>query len=107
MVKLIKSLKTLPPSQDEWVALRLFPFKAWVLISFPFYLFFSSYSEIHRVQHAATELGEFVIGGYMLSILVLLFGALVQSIVWRRGAAARTILYVVGSICLVRMVYNF
>jgi hypothetical protein len=32
-------MSVLPKTTDEWIALPYFPFKVWVLVAFPFYLF--------------------------------------------------------------------
>jgi hypothetical protein len=100
-------MSVFPKTRDEWIALPLFPFKAWVLAAFPFYLFVRSYAVAQHVRYGTGELGEAVIGGYMLSVVVLLMGALIQSIVCTRGAATRTALYAVASIILVFSVYRF
>ena len=101
-------MRTLPNSRDEWVALPLFPFKAWVVTAWPFYSVFNAFSASQfSTKYNTGVLGELVIGGYMLSVVVLLIGAFIQSIVCTRGAAARTALYAVASIILVFSVYRF
>ena len=100
-------MSILPKTRDDWIALTLFPFKAWVVIAFPLYLFFHSYAVAQHVRYGTGAFGEAVIGGYMFSVIVLLFGALIQSTVCRRGAATRTVLYAVASIILVFSVYRF
>jgi hypothetical protein len=90
-----------PKTRDEWIALPLFPFKAWVVVAFPFYLAVHEYAAAQHVRYGTGGLGEAVIGGYMFSIIVLLLGALIQSIICSRGAATRTVLYAVASIILV------
>ena|ERR1035441_8491517 len=99
-------MSILPKTRDEWVGLLLFPFKAWVLIGYPLYFMFRSYVAQHGMDGTRT-LGQLVIGCYMLSVVALLIGALVQSIVCARGAATRTVMYVVGSVILVFCVYRF
>ena len=83
-----------PKTRDEWIAAPLLPFKAWVLIAYPLYFILRSFVA-HRV---AGGMGFWVINGYVLSVSVLLIGALIQSIVCSRGAATRTILYVLVGI---------
>jgi hypothetical protein len=100
-------MSILPKTRDGWIALPLFPFKAWVLLAFPFYLLWGSYAHAQHVRYATGALGDAVIAGYMLSVAVLLLGALVQSIFCSRGAATRTTLYALGSIILVFSVYRF
>jgi hypothetical protein len=103
----MRALRLLPQTRDEWIALPLFPFKAWVVVAFPFYVAFSSYASAQHVRYGVGVLGEVMIGGYMLSILALLFGALIQSIISKRGAATRTVLYALASIILVFSIYRF
>jgi hypothetical protein len=101
-------MRALPKSRDEWVALPLFPFKAWVVTAWPFYLVFHAFSASQfSTRYNTGVLGEAVIGGYFLSVAVLLIGALIQSIVCGRGAAKRTLLYAIASIILVFSVYRF
>lgn len=101
------NLTILPKSKDEWIALAVFPFKVWVLVALPFFTFFSAYVSAEHVRYGTTALGEAVISGYMLSILALLAGAVIQSIFCERGAATRTSLYAVASIVLVFTFYRF
>ena len=103
----MKRFSVLPQSKREWAALLLFPFKAWVLIAFPFYVVFSSYVSSQHVRYALGALGQTMIDGYILSIAALLFGALVQSIVCKRGTATRTALYAIASIILIFTLYHF
>jgi hypothetical protein len=100
-------MSVLPKTRDEWIALPLFPFKVWVLVAFPFYLFVHSYAVAQHVRFGVGTLGMPVISGYLLSVIVLLFGALIQSIVCSRGTATRTVLYAVGGIILVFGVNRF
>jgi hypothetical protein len=97
----------LPKSREGWIALPLFPFKAWVLLAFPFYLLFCSYAHAQHVGYGTGTLSDAVVGGYMLSVVVLLLGALLQSIVCSRGTATRTIVYAVASIILLFSAYRF
>ena len=87
-------MNILPKTRDEWIA-------------FPFYLLVHSEAVAQHVRYGTGALGMAVITGYMLSVVVLLIGALIQSIICRRGAATRTLLYVVAAIILVFSVYQF
>jgi hypothetical protein len=100
-------MRIFPKSRDEWVALPLFPFKVWVVTAFPFYLLMQSLATAQHVRYGTGVFGERVIFGYMVSVLVLLLGALFQSIICERGAATRSAFYAVGSIILVVCVYRF
>ena len=92
-------MNVLPQTRDEWVALPLVPFKAWVLIAFPFYLCCRAYAIAHHLR--GTGIGYTVFEGYVLSVAVLLFGAIVQSIACTRGAATRTTLFALLGIVLI------
>ena len=83
-------MSILPKTRDEWIAVPLSPFKAWVLLAYPLYFIFREFVAL-RVTGG---LGFLVTNGYVLSIAALLVGALIQSIVCSRGAATRTIVYV-------------
>ena len=96
-----------PKTRDEWIALPLFPFKVWVLTAFPSYLFMRSLAISQHVRYGTGAFGEKVISGYMLSVIVLLIGALIQSVICKRGAAIGTALYAAGSVLLVLNVYRF
>ncbi len=100
-------MSILPKTRDGWIALPLFPFKAWVLLAFPLYLLWGAYARARQVRYATGALGDTVLGGYLLSVAVLLLGALVQSIFCSRGEATRTTVYAVGGIILVFSVYRF
>ena len=83
-----------PKTRDEWVAAPLLLFKAWVLFAYPLYFILRSFV----TRPVAGGMGFWVINGYVLSVGVLLIAALIQSIVCSRGAATRTILYVLVGI---------
>jgi hypothetical protein len=79
-----------PKTRDEWIAVPLLPPKAWVLFAYPLYFILRSFV----AQRVAGGMGFLIVYGYVRSVGVLLIGALIQSIVCSRGAATRTILYV-------------
>jgi Putative addiction module component len=89
-------MSILPKTRDEWIAAPLLLFKAWVLLGYVLYFIFRSLV----TPRVAGGMGFWVINGYVLSVGVLLIGALVQSIVCSRGAAMRTIWYVLGGILI-------
>jgi hypothetical protein len=82
-----------PKARDEWIALALFPFKAYVVVAFPFYILFDALTPRVFMEYSPTLTAIFF--GYVLCVPILLFGALLQSIVCSRGAATRTVLVVV------------
>lgn len=83
-------MSILPKTRDEWIAVPLLPFKAWVLLGYPVYFIFREFV----APRVAGGMAFLVINVYVLSVGALLVGALIQSIVCSRGAATRTILYV-------------
>ena len=87
-------MSILPKTRDEWIAAPLLPFKAWVLLGYALYFILRSFV----TRPIARGMGFWVINGYVMSVGVLLIGALIQSIVCSRGAATRTILYVLVGI---------
>jgi len=98
---------TLPKTLDEWLALALFPFKVWVLVALPFDAIFGAYVSAHHVRYGRTALGMGVMKGYMISVAILLMGALIQSVVCKRGTATRTLLYAVWGAILFFAAYTF
>jgi hypothetical protein len=85
-----------PKTREEWIAAPLFPFKAWMLLGYPLYFIWRSCLGLRGIM----GIWQLVIDGYVLAIGALLLGALIQSIVCSRGAATRTILYVLGGIII-------
>src|SRR2546428_11124583 len=61
-----------PDERAPMSILPLFPFKAWVLVAFPFYLLFHSYSSGQHVRQAMAALadacnrGLHIVGGHSL-----------------------------------------
>jgi len=96
-----------PKTRDQWIALPLFPFKAWVVIGFPFYFFVGGFAFGPYGRHSTGEFGMMVMFGYMISVPVLLFGALIQRIIGNRREALRTVLYAVAGITLGLIFYRF
>jgi hypothetical protein len=91
-------MNILPKTRDEWIGLPLFPFKAWVAIAFLFYLFARALVFGQYARHGTGEFSQIVMLGYMVSVPVLLFGALIQSLICDHGAATRTALYAISGI---------
>jgi|SRR6267142_6250759 len=96
-----------PKSRDAWIALPLFPFKAWVIIAFPFYFFVGGYAFGQYTRHGTGEFGMMVEFGYMISVPVLLFAALIQRIFGQRREAAKSALYALAGITLGLNLYRF
>lgn len=89
-----------PKTRDEWIALPLFPFKAWVIIGFVFYLFARALVFGQYARHGTGEFGMMVMSGYVLSVPVLLVGALIQRNFSERREAEKTVLYALAAVAL-------
>jgi hypothetical protein len=94
------AMNPFPKTKDEWIALPLFPFKAWVVIAFPFYFFVGGYALGQYGRYGTGEFGMMAMPGYMVSVPVLSLGALIQCNFSERGEAAKTALYALAGITL-------
>ena len=91
----VVTLRIFPNDSDAWVALPLFPFKLYVFMAAPFlwlarwiYGFFFpqfAYLRFPEATHAISQ-------GYVLSLGILLIGALTQSLCSRRDRSTQTVL---------------
>ena len=96
----VATLRAFPGTADEWGALFLFPFKLYVLMALP--SLWLSRSVMHlveprfayvRVPEATFAISE----GYVLCLLVLLLGALMQALFSHRGRSSQTLfMFVLG-----------
>lgn len=77
-----------PHTKDEWISLLILPAKVFFLA---FVLIVASKSPI---EYRWPSLGEFLTPCFYWSGTFLLFGALVQAIVCRRGSATRTLVFI-------------
>ncbi len=85
-------MRIIPNTRDEWVALVLFPFKAYVLMGFPVLVLIRawfgrsvpSYVRYPEATYAVCQ-------GYLLCVVVFLLGATLQATICRRGSAAVTL----------------
>jgi hypothetical protein len=78
-----------------------------VVIAFLFYLFARALVFGQYARHGTGEFGMMVMFGYMISVPVLLFGALIQRIIGNRREALRAALYAVAGITLGLNFYQF
>lgn len=76
-------MRVFPERRDAWVALTLFPFKAYVALALPFYIIFEYYAASARPSgYRSSDTSCFdVLGGYFLCIPVLLLGAIIQLLI--------------------------
>jgi hypothetical protein len=86
-------VKTLPAPRDEWIALVVFPFKAYVVLGVPLLrtvrIVFAGMPPWYGYSNVAFA----VMLSYHLSVLVLLLGAVAQAWFSRPGAATRTLCF--------------
>ena len=88
----IRNLRAFPSTTDEWIAVVVFPFKAYILLSYPFLV---ACVVLMRPHHYTSypEATLAVSLGYISCLAILLFGSLVQAVVCQRGRASQTILF--------------
>jgi len=104
LVRFVISMKTFPETRDGWIALPLFPFKAYVVLAFPFvYICLKLRAAFHPIALQSSEVGGVIILGYVYSITVLLVGALIQALVCRSGRATNTICFILYGIGLISL----
>jgi hypothetical protein len=97
-------MKTFPSTKDEQLALVVFPFKVYIILAYPFLMvcikvrsLFEQPRFLYLLRNPAHEATYAVSTVYFLCLVVLLVGALVQSICCQRGRALQTIgFFVVG-----------
>ncbi len=71
-------MRIFPKTKAEWIALVLFPFKAYILLAWPLLILFSVFFW-HTLRLTGTGGSAFTVGeGYVLCIAVLLVGACIQ-----------------------------
>jgi hypothetical protein len=90
-------MRILPTTKDEWLALALFPFKAYVVVAFPLLKLFGAWSA--TIVHTHYNRGEttFTVSAlYLTCILALLLGALIQWLVRCKNRAIQTLVFAVN-----------
>ena len=104
-VGLIRAMKPVSTQTEQRIALVLFPFKAYVAMAVPFLLICRGIqsvvvarSQFYGDPHAAEDM---VLVGYAISAAILFPGALLQTLICRRGSAFSTyVFFVVGIVIL-------
>ena len=87
-------MKALPNTRDEWVALILFPFKAYVVMALPLLRILRFVFAGMPPWYGYSDAAFAVMLGYHLCVLVLLLGALAQALFSRPGSASRTLCFI-------------
>lgn len=91
----VRAMNICPTTADDWLALVFFPFKAYVLMAFPFLwvchaigtLYFSLAPRLNNFAAAAP-----ISAGYALCLPVLLIGALLQALISKQGRSTQTVI---------------
>jgi len=90
--RLVVSLKPLPATADEWITCCLLPFKTCVVATFPMiWTFGKIISHFHPHGRSFSPSFEPVFQCFLISLLALLLGALLQAIFCRAGRATTTL----------------
>lgn len=91
----VRGMKACPTSVDDWFAFLFFPFKAYVLLAFPFLWICHALGPLNSASFP--RLSSFaastpIFSGYALCLPVLLIGALLQALFSKRGRSTQTVL---------------
>ena len=100
------TLRTFPGTADEWGALFLFPFKIYVLVALPFLWLAVSVRHLIEPRFAHVRFAEAtyaVSEGYVLCLMILLVGALVQALFSHRGRSSQTLLMFALGVLFLRL----
>jgi len=95
LVRFIASLKPVPTTIDGWITLCVLPFKTCIVATFPVVWIFEkilSYTSYYRPYGRVFGLSyDLIFQFYLISLLALLFGAVIQGIFCRTGRATVTL----------------
>ena len=101
LVMFVLSLKPIPNTVDEWITCCVLPFKTYVVATIPMIWVFAKIISYFR-PYVSTTAPAFalIFQFYLISMLALLFGALLQAIFCRVGRATTTLRYFLFGIVL-------
>jgi hypothetical protein len=94
-------MRALPSTKNEWTALALFPFKAYVVIVLPFYFLFNIFYPqpltIFLGNNATTwnQTAEIFLGVFVLCGPCLLLGFVIQLLMHDYKSAIRTLMFAI------------
>jgi hypothetical protein len=88
-------MRIIPSTRHEWFNLVLFPFKAYVVLAFPFYFVFRA-----LYPHGTDATFDDIVVPFAFCLLALLIGSLIQLIVSGWEYAFSSFLFVVVPIVL-------
>jgi hypothetical protein len=93
--RLVTSLKPMPATVDEWITLCVLPFKTFIVATFPMIWIFEkivAHTPYFRPYGRVFGLSyDLIFESYLISLLALLFGAILQGIFCRAGRATTTL----------------
>ena len=106
MVRAVIFLKKFPDTLDEWITFCVLPFKTCIIVTFPMIWIFekiASFTSYYRPYGRTSGLSyELMFQCYLISLVALLFGALVQGVFCRAGRATTTLrFFLLGLILLI------
>jgi hypothetical protein len=101
LVRFVMSLKPMPNTVDEWITFCVLPFKTYVVVTIPMiWTFAKIISHFRPYVRASSPSFQLIFQCYLISLLALLFGALLQGIFCRPGRATTTLRYFLLGIVL-------
>jgi hypothetical protein len=104
LARLVTSLKPTPDTLDEWITFCVLPFKTSVVATFPMIWVFEkiiSHTAYYRPYGRTFGLSyELLFESYLISLLALFFGAIIQGIFCRAGRAESTLRFFLAGLVL-------
>jgi hypothetical protein len=105
LVRFIASLEPVPTTIDGWITLCVLPFKTCVAATFPVVWIFEkvlSYTSYYRPYGRVFGLSyDLIFQFYLISLLALLFGAVIQGIFCHTGRATVTLRFFLLGLALI------
>jgi hypothetical protein len=112
LVYFVGSLKRIPATIDEWITLCILPFKTCVVTTFPLIWIFekilahTTYYQPYRRSFGLSY--QLLFECYLISLLALLFGAVIQGLFCKPGRVTTTLrFFLVGLVLLFFMGLGF
>ncbi len=93
-IQYFASLKAFPTKIDEWFSVCLLPFKTCIVMAVPVLWLFRKYLAWLHVYHPRNEIScNLIVQLYLVSLVLLLIGALIQSDFGQKRQATATLRY--------------
>ena len=111
LVRLVTSLKLIPATVDQWITFCVLPFKTCIVATFPMIWIFEkilAHTSFFRPYRRVFGLSyDLIFKCYLISLLALLLGALLQAIFCEAGRATITLrFFLLGSVILFVLVFT-